>query len=109
MHNKFAILDQKVWTGSFNWTISANKRNQENVVLLDEVDVCKKYEKRFEYFKKECIKKGGTKRFVSKKIKIKKTKKYKNKKGIDSLEYKKDDTLKGKVLKIFKRIKTYFT
>ena len=29
MHDKFAIFDKQVWTGSFNWTISANKRNQE--------------------------------------------------------------------------------
>ncbi|MFH0898034.1 MAG: phospholipase D-like domain-containing protein [bacterium] len=36
MHNKFAIIDDKTWTGSFNWTRSADYKNQENVVILDE-------------------------------------------------------------------------
>lgn len=34
MHNKFAIIDDVVWTGSFNWTVSANTRNNENVIVL---------------------------------------------------------------------------
>ena len=54
MHDKFAILDNKVWTGSFNWTISANIQNHENVVLLDEEDVCKKYQDQFEKLKNRC-------------------------------------------------------
>ena len=49
MHNKFAVIDGgMVWTGSFNWTVSANSRNQENVIITDDKNVCKKYEKQFD-------------------------------------------------------------
>lgn len=49
MHNKFLVVDNRsVWTGSFNWTVSANRKNQENAVLLDERDVCEKYSHRFQ-------------------------------------------------------------
>ena len=49
MHNKFAIFDDKtVFTGSFNWTVSANARNQENVIVMEDADVCKIYETYFE-------------------------------------------------------------
>ncbi len=56
MHNKFALLDNKVWTGSFNWTISANTKNYENVICLDDESVCIQYEKQFEKLKKKCFK-----------------------------------------------------
>lgn len=51
MHNKFAIIDDKIWTGSFNWTHSANFSNQENVVLIDKRDIVLKYEKQFKTLK----------------------------------------------------------
>jgi phosphatidylserine/phosphatidylglycerophosphate/cardiolipin synthase-like enzyme len=36
-HNKFMIIDgHYVITGSFNWTISASRRNDENFVVLDD-------------------------------------------------------------------------
>ena len=54
MHNKFAILDNKIWSGSFNWTISANIQNHENVILIDEQDVYQKYLNHFEKLKKRC-------------------------------------------------------
>jgi phosphatidylserine/phosphatidylglycerophosphate/cardiolipin synthase-like enzyme len=74
MHNKFALLDNKTWTGSFNWTWSANIKNQENVIFTDELEVCKKYEKYFEILKKRCIKvargkNGRKKKKIPKKIK----------------------------------------
>lgn len=35
MHNKYAIYDGKILsTGSFNWTGSAEKRNDENLVII---------------------------------------------------------------------------
>ncbi len=38
MHHKYAIFDDKtVWTGSFNWTLSANNKNSENVVVIDQM------------------------------------------------------------------------
>jgi len=54
MHNKFAIIDNIVWTGSFNWTISANNKNQENVLYTDEKEVCEKYLSHFEKLKLRC-------------------------------------------------------
>jgi phosphatidylserine/phosphatidylglycerophosphate/cardiolipin synthase-like enzyme len=54
MHNKFALIDQKLWTGSFNWTKSANLKNQENVIIIDTKDVCEKFEKHFQRMKIRC-------------------------------------------------------
>ena len=35
MHNKFLVIDDKhVQTGSFNYTMSAQQRNAENVIVL---------------------------------------------------------------------------
>ena len=56
MHHKFALLDNKLWTGSFNWTKAANRKNRENIVLLDDEEVCKKYEKCFFDLKTKCFK-----------------------------------------------------
>lgn len=48
MHNKYAVIDgETVWTGSFNWTVSADARNQENVIITDDKKACKKYEEQF--------------------------------------------------------------
>lgn len=55
MHHKFALFDNtKLWTGSFNWTASANRCNQENVVITDEQDVCKRFEGCFDHLKGLC-------------------------------------------------------
>jgi phosphatidylserine/phosphatidylglycerophosphate/cardiolipin synthase-like enzyme len=46
MHNKVAIFDGKtVSTGSFNWTNAAEKRNDENLVVIDGAQVAAQYEK----------------------------------------------------------------
>ena len=39
MHNKFIVIDgEKVMTGSYNYSINADERNDENLILiLDEV------------------------------------------------------------------------
>ncbi|WP_456396449.1 phospholipase D family nuclease [Desulfurobacterium sp.] len=35
MHNKFAVIDgETLITGSFNWTVSAEKRNDENLIVI---------------------------------------------------------------------------
>ena len=35
MHNKFAIIDGKsLVTGSFNWTLTAEERNEENLLII---------------------------------------------------------------------------
>jgi len=50
MHNKFAIIDNKiVITGSYNWTASAGQRNDENLLVLDEEKIVKKYQDYFYY------------------------------------------------------------
>ena len=53
MHNKVAIIDGKtVITGSYNWTESAEKKNQENAIILtaeDDEEALKKFQGRFEY------------------------------------------------------------
>lgn len=44
MHHKFAIFDDKyLLTGSFNWTRSATKYNQENVILTDNEELVEKH------------------------------------------------------------------
>jgi phosphatidylserine/phosphatidylglycerophosphate/cardiolipin synthase-like enzyme len=87
MHNKFALFDNKVWTGSYNWTISAKRKNRENVLCNDEKDVCKQYEKEFESLKRKCVKRGGSLKKASR--------------GDDK-------NLKGKVFELLKNIKTKF-
>ena len=49
MHNKFAVIDGRVLlTGSFNWTASAEQRNEENLLIITDNGVIKKYAERFE-------------------------------------------------------------
>ncbi len=47
MHNKFAILDSNVVTGSYNWTKSASN-NFENAIVLRTESIAKKYTNEFE-------------------------------------------------------------
>ena len=47
MHNKFCVIDDKVITGSYNWTYHANV-NDENVIEIDEVGVVNNYCVQFE-------------------------------------------------------------
>jgi len=48
MHNKFAVIDNKiVITGSYNWTASAGERNDENLLLIDDKNIIKKYQNQF--------------------------------------------------------------
>ena len=55
MHNKFALLDNKLWTGSYNWTVSADKKNHENVIYTDDIDIYKRYEKQFQLLKEKSV------------------------------------------------------
>jgi len=49
MHHKVAIIDGKiVITGSYNWTWSAERRNDENVLILMSKSLAKNYEKEFQ-------------------------------------------------------------
>ena len=49
MHNKFAIIDNRILlTGSYNWTFSANNRNDENLMVIDDPDIIARYQNYFE-------------------------------------------------------------
>lgn len=47
MHNKFCIIDDRVITGSYNWTYYANN-NQENIIVTDERSLVKSYTEQFD-------------------------------------------------------------
>ncbi|SNR77475.1 phospholipase D family protein [Desulfurobacterium atlanticum] len=51
MHNKFAVIDGKVViTGSFNWTVSAEKRNDENIVIIKgDRETSARFKEKFEH------------------------------------------------------------
>lgn len=57
MHNKFFIFEQNLHdqtllvTGSFNCTYSAQKYNQENIVILDLPQLIQKYRHQFDWLK----------------------------------------------------------
>jgi len=45
MHNKVMIIDGKiVLTGSFNWSVSAERRNNENLIVIRSIYVARVYE-----------------------------------------------------------------
>ena len=48
MHNKFAIIDNRILlTGSYNWTFSANNRNDENLMVIDDPEIIKIFQNQF--------------------------------------------------------------
>jgi len=50
MHNKFAIIDAATLiTGSFNWTLTAEERNEENLLIINDEQTIEKYKERFNY------------------------------------------------------------
>ena len=49
MHNKFAIIDNRLLlTGSYNWTFSANHRNDENLMVIDDPEIISRFQNYFE-------------------------------------------------------------
>ena len=49
MHHKVGIVDGKiVVTGSYNWTWSAENRNDENIIILMSRSIAENYEKEFQ-------------------------------------------------------------
>ncbi len=52
MHNKFCVIDnQKVLTGSYNWTTNAESRNDENVLVTTDNETATKYSIEFRRLK----------------------------------------------------------
>lgn len=49
MHHKFGIIDGRiVFTGSFNWTYTASKHNQENLLITSKFSLIDQYQTEFE-------------------------------------------------------------
>jgi len=48
MHHKFAIIDNRILlTGSYNWTLSANNRNDENLLVIDDPEIIEIFQNQF--------------------------------------------------------------
>ena len=48
MHNKFTIIDNRLLlTGSYNWTFSANNRNDENLMVIDDPELIEIFQNQF--------------------------------------------------------------
>jgi phosphatidylserine/phosphatidylglycerophosphate/cardiolipin synthase-like enzyme len=57
MHNKFGIIDNRIaFTGSFNWTKTASRANQENLLVTTNHSIVEQYEKEYEKLWKEMYK-----------------------------------------------------
>ncbi len=66
MHNKIAVIDSAVvLTGSFNWSKNAEERNEENLLVIDDLEIVNIYQKRLDYLWKynKGIRKMATKLF----------------------------------------------
>lgn len=49
MHDKFCLFDCHILlTGSYNWTYSAESRNEENIIYTDDTGVCNAFERHFQ-------------------------------------------------------------
>jgi phosphatidylserine/phosphatidylglycerophosphate/cardiolipin synthase-like enzyme len=48
MHHKFAIIDNRLLlTGSYNWTFSANNRNDENLMVIEDPEIIEIFQNQF--------------------------------------------------------------
>lgn len=49
MHHKFAVIDSAlVITGSYNWTTSAQTRNEENLLIIQSSELAQAFEREFQ-------------------------------------------------------------
>jgi phosphatidylserine/phosphatidylglycerophosphate/cardiolipin synthase-like enzyme len=49
MHHKFGVIDNRIsFTGSYNWTYTATKHNQENLIVTTNYDIVKQFGMEFE-------------------------------------------------------------
>ncbi|MGB6036797.1 MAG: phospholipase D-like domain-containing protein [Cryomorphaceae bacterium] len=48
MHHKFALMDDVLITGSYNWTRSAAEKNYENIVVSNDSGLMKEFTKEFD-------------------------------------------------------------
>lgn len=48
MHNKFCIIDDHITlTGSYNWTVSADLKNDENLLIIESKEIARIYKEQF--------------------------------------------------------------
>jgi phosphatidylserine/phosphatidylglycerophosphate/cardiolipin synthase-like enzyme len=48
MHNKFAIIDNRILlSGSYNWTFAANNKNEENLMVIDDPEIIEIFQNQF--------------------------------------------------------------
>lgn len=60
MHNKFVVIDNdRVITGSYNWTYNAEFRNNENIVHLSDPSIIQKFEEEFSNLRGGCVEQLG--------------------------------------------------
>lgn len=51
MHNKFCIIDDHITlTGSYNWTASADLKNDENLLIIESKEIARIYKEQFNKF-----------------------------------------------------------
>ena len=56
MHHKFMIVDGKILlTGSYNWTRSAARFNQENVLSMQDANVISSFQEHFDELWEKCV------------------------------------------------------
>lgn len=54
MHHKFGVIDNRIaFTGSYNWTYTAQEHNQENLVITTNFDIVNQFIGEFEVLWKE--------------------------------------------------------
>lgn len=57
MHNKFGVIDRRIaFTGSFNWTKTATRSNQENLLVTTNHSIVTQYHEEFERLWEEMYK-----------------------------------------------------
>ena len=55
MHHKFALVNGKVWIGSYNWTVGANIFNFEDALLITDSPMYDIFLKRYLDLEKKCV------------------------------------------------------
>ena len=50
LHDKFAVIDERVvLTGSYNWTAAAENKNAENLLIIKDKVIARKYTDQFHH------------------------------------------------------------
>jgi phosphatidylserine/phosphatidylglycerophosphate/cardiolipin synthase-like enzyme len=69
LHHKFTLIDnQKIITGSQNWSTAANNTNDETVLIIDNMTVANHFKQEFEYLYNSS--KKGIPEFISHRIQV---------------------------------------